>query len=74
MDTTMANVPDWVTHQIAEARKYHPSVTDAASDRIEELLHVRLGERQIPPSELDRIAMALIDDMATPPKNQEVKR
>jgi hypothetical protein len=64
----LSNDP-WITTRITEARKHHPLVTDAASDRIEELLNGQLSERQLPQAELKTVAAALIADMIpVPPK------
>jgi hypothetical protein len=55
----------WITTRITEARKNNPSVTNAASARIEELLGSGLSERQFTPKELKSTAAALIADMAS---------
>ncbi len=65
----MPNGVQWATARIAEARKRHASVTEAVSARIAQLLADQLSERQLSPTELAKIANALVADMIpTPPK------
>jgi hypothetical protein len=62
----------WITTRITEARKQHPTVTDAVSSRIEGLLNGQLSERQLPQAELKSIATTLIEDMVpVPPKTKQ---
>lgn len=62
----------WITTRVIEAGNHHPSVTDAASARIEELLNGQLSERQLPQAELKSVAAALIADMVpVPPKAKQ---
>jgi len=53
----------WITALITEARKRHAPVTDAVSDRVEELLKGPLSERQLPSGELTYMARTLIAAM-----------
>lgn len=70
----MSNDVQWITARITEARKGHDSVTEAVSARIEQLLNGQLSERQLPPTELTRVARALIADMApAPPKAEAIQ-
>ena len=55
----------WITTRITEARENNPSVTNAASARIEELLSSQLSERQLTQAELKSTAATLIVDMAS---------
>ena len=54
----------WITARIAETRKNHPLVTEAASSRFCELLKGPLSGRQLTPGELESAAKALIKNMA----------
>lgn len=57
---------DWITTRIAEARKACPTVTDAASTRIEALLRGEMAERDLSATKRKSIAQALIVDMVPP--------
>ncbi len=67
----MSNDVQWITARIIEARKLHASATEAVSARIEQLLKGPLSERQLPPTELTRVAGALIADMVPAPPKAE---
>ena len=58
------NDVDWISAPVSKAHKDHPSVTDAVSVRIEELLHGQLSEHQLTSKELSELAASLIADMA----------
>ncbi len=61
----------WITTRVAEARKYHPLVTEAVWGRIGPLLNGELSERPLPPARLTAVAKALIADMAPAPPRAE---
>lgn len=56
---------EWVTVQVAEARKSHTDVTQAVVVRIEELLSGQFTERQLTPAELKDISIKLIAEMVS---------
>ena len=70
----MSNADHWITTRVTKARKRHPSVTEAVSDRIDQLLAGELSERQLPPTELTSVARALIADMVSAPPKAEAKQ
>lgn len=70
----MSNDTHWVTARIAEARKRHPSVTEAVAIQMEELLSRQLSERQVRPAELTRVATALIAAMVPATPKAEAKQ
>lgn len=59
----MLDGAQWVTARITAARKLHASVTEGVSARMAQLLTGPLTERQLSPTELAKIASALITDM-----------
>lgn len=67
----MSDEDSWVTTRITEASNSHPSVTEAVSARMEQLLKAQLGERQLTPANLKRVATELIKDMVTVQPNPE---
>lgn len=68
----MSNDDNWITNRSIEARDRSLLVTEAVSARIDQLLKGQLSERQLPSTELARVAKALIADMVpTPPKAAE---
>lgn len=69
----MSKEVDWTKAIVAEARKHHASVTEAAHSRVEELLKTQLSERQIPAAELKLLASTLIDDMVPQQSEAESK-
>lgn len=69
----MSKDADWIKAIVAEARKYHAPVTEAAHSRIGELLKTQLSDRQIPAAELKLLAGALIADMVPKQSNAESK-
>jgi len=54
---------EWITTQIAEARKSHLNVAEAVAIRIKELLSGPFVERQLTSAELKDISMRLIEEM-----------
>ena len=70
----MPNDAQWITTRVTEARKLHPSVTEAVSVRIAQLLMGPLTERQLSPTELAKVASALIVDMVPAPPKAEAKQ
>jgi hypothetical protein len=69
----MPDAAQWTTARVAEARKRHPFVTRAAAARITKLLAGQLSEQQLSPTELAKVATALIADMAAVPANASTK-
>lgn len=67
------SVPEqcWFTTRTAQAKALFPSITDAVSTRIEELLSGAFSDRQQTPTELKAIAWELLkaNDPA-PPKSE----
>jgi hypothetical protein len=60
---------DWITTRVAKARKACPTVTEAVSTRVEELLRGELAERELSGAKLKSIAEALMaDTVPQPPK------
>ena len=70
----MSNDDQWITTLIAEAQKHHSLVTEAVSIRMGELLKGPLRERQVPATELAKVAKALIVDMVPAPPKAEAKQ
>lgn len=64
----------WITARITDNRKRHPSVTEAVSTRLQELLKGQLSERQLTQVELGNVAIALIEGMAAASPKAEVKQ
>jgi hypothetical protein len=62
----MSKDVNWITARITEARKLHPTVTEAVSTQIEELLRGQLSERELSTAKLSKVAKALIADMVPP--------
>lgn len=61
----------WITSRITEARKHHPSVTEAVPRRMAEELKGRLRERQLSPKELASLAKQLVADMSATPEKSD---
>jgi hypothetical protein len=70
----MSTDDHWITTRIAEARTLHPSVTEAISSRMAELLKGQLGEQQLPQKDLTGLASALIADMVPAQQERDSKR
>ena len=70
----MPNGGEWIKSRIADARKLHASVPDAVSVRVSQLLTAALTERQLPSTELAKIASALIADMLSAEPTPEGKQ
>ncbi len=70
----MSTDDDWITTRITKARTRHPSVTEAVSSRMAELLKGQLSEQQLPQMGLTSVARALITDMVPAPPKTDVKR
>lgn len=70
----MVNEFSWITALITEAVKLHPTVTEAASARIEVLLNGQFSERQVPRTQLTKAATELIADMVPAPPKIEAKQ
>lgn len=62
---------DWLVVVVAEARKNHALVTDAASARIQELVNGQLSERQFSAGELRSTAKELIAKLVAPVSDEE---
>lgn len=65
---------DWIDGRLSEAKKAHPTVTEAVATRIRGLLMGKLTERQVPATELAKIARTLIADMITAPPKAKVEQ
>lgn len=70
----MSTDDQWIITIVGKAREIHPSVTEAVSARIDQLLKGPLSERQFPPTELKSVAKALIADMIPVPPKAEAKQ
>ncbi len=64
----------WITARITQSHKLYPSVTEAVSTRLQQLLKGQLSERQLTQAELGAVAKALIDDMAPASPKAEPKQ
>lgn len=70
----MPNDDQWITMQVAEARKHHPLLTEAVLARIGQLLKGELKEGPLPTVRLTVVAKELIAYMApVPPKMEATK-
>jgi hypothetical protein len=65
MDVTPPNHTSWVTAVITQARERNTAVPDDIWKELETLITDKLSQRPLPPGELARIAMQLIQDFAS---------
>lgn len=64
----------WITTRITRARTDLPSVTEAVSSQMAELLRGQLSEQQLSHVELANVAKALIASMVPAPPKKDADR
>lgn len=69
----MSEDAKWIGNLIAESRKKHNSVTQAASDRMLKLLSTEISEHQLSAAKLTSIAKLMIADMLPVSPGEEQK-
>ena len=63
----MCTEQDWIDKRLGEARRaQEPTVTDAVTIRMTDLVKGKLGEMPLTAKELAETAKVLVADMATP--------
>jgi len=67
----MSSENNWATARVTEAKAATPTVTDAASTRMQKLLTDQLSARQLSQKDLNEIAQELIKDMLPPSPKPE---
>lgn len=65
MGATPSNDTSWVTAVIALARERNAAIPEAIWKELETLITDKLSQRALPPGELARIAMQLIQEFAS---------
>ena len=70
----MSTDDHWIATRITEARTHHPSVTEAVTSRMGELLKGQLSEQQLSQKDLNSIATALIADMVPAQPETDMKQ
>jgi hypothetical protein len=64
----------WITSRITETLKRYPSVTEAVSVRMQELLKGQLSESLLTQRDLRSVANALMEDMDVASPKAEAKQ
>jgi hypothetical protein len=67
----MPNDNSWISAAISKARQQCVDVPESVWTQVDALLRGRISQRPIPALELASVARQLIDDMVTPPKEEE---
>jgi hypothetical protein len=70
----MSNDDHWITTRITEALTHHPSVTEAVTSRMGELLKGQISEQQLSQKDLNSIAAELIAGMVPAQPETDLKQ